>query len=114
MPLHRDKTYQMGAGFGAVGFVRLVMYLLFNHLLLIPTYPFNNWFVRLITYIFIYLSIHLLTCFFVCILFIIYLLRCSFIYLHFSLIYVLFYFLSYSLFVCLFCSFTVIHLSMHL
>jgi hypothetical protein len=67
MPLHIDKTYQMGTGFGVVGSVRLVMYLIFNHLLLIPTYPFNNWFVRLITYIFIYLSIHLLTCFFGCI-----------------------------------------------
>ena len=59
MPLHRDQTYQMGAGFGVVGSVRLAMYL-FTHLLLVPIYPFNNWFVRLITYIFIYLSIHLL------------------------------------------------------
>jgi hypothetical protein len=32
MPLHRDQTYQMGAGFGVVGSVRLAMYLLFTHL----------------------------------------------------------------------------------
>ena len=73
LPLRRDQTcYQTGAGFSAVGSVRLVTYLLFIHLLfthlliLIPIYPFNNWFVRFLIYLHIYLLIYLFTYSFIC------------------------------------------------